>query len=275
MIHGETDYRKILRDELETRFQRNRHYSLRAFARDIGVTPARLSDALSGRAGFSHEVADLIAKKLGLGKEEREYFCTLVEMKHARSKNQRAAASEKLKVLSAHTPSDYQQMQMDSFKVISDWHHFAILELTGLDEFESSLQWIASKLGISLFSADQAVERLIRLDLLEKKKGKLVATEARTASPSGIPSDSIKKFHSQVLEKAITAIQTQGVDERDFGSTFMTIERARIPQAKEKIKKFRREFSDEFANKGKKESIYCLSTQFFDLSQTQSKKGND
>jgi len=48
MIQKEGDYRKILRDELETRFQRNRHYSLRAFARDLGVTPARLSDALSG-----------------------------------------------------------------------------------------------------------------------------------------------------------------------------------------------------------------------------------
>jgi uncharacterized protein (TIGR02147 family) len=274
MFHGESDYRNILKEELESRFQRNSHYSLRAFARDLGVSPARLSDSLAGRAGFSTTVADQIAKKLGFGKEEREYFCTLVEMNHARSKSQRAAAAEKLQSLKSNVSSDYQQVQIDSFKVISDWHHFAILELTAIDGFKSEAQWIADQLEISVFSVEQAIERLIRLDLLEKKKDVLVATEARTASPSGIPSDAIKKFHTQVLEKAMNAIQVQGVDERDFSTTFMSIDRSRIPEAKEKIKKFRREFSQEFANSSKKENVYCFSTQFFNLTKNSVKKGS-
>jgi len=267
---------KILKDELEARFQKNRHYSLRAFARDIGVAPSRLSDALTGRAGFSSAVADQIAKKLGFGKEERDYFCALVEVKHARSQSMRKAAAEKLESLdkNASAAPDYRNIQMDAFKVVSDWYHFAILELSTLDTFDSDPADIAKRLGISKFEAEQAIDRLLRLELLERKKGKLIATDAQTASPSGVPSDSIKKFHTQVLGKAIQALQNQGVDERDFSTVFFTLDRSRLPEAKERLKKFRRSFTKEFSNSGKKESVYCLSTQLFDLTNAPSEKRN-
>ena len=49
----ETDYREFLRRELTRRVQRNPAYSLRAFARDIRVSPSTLSEALRGRFDFS------------------------------------------------------------------------------------------------------------------------------------------------------------------------------------------------------------------------------
>ena len=48
---------------------------------------------------------------------------------------------------------EYQQLQMDTFRVISDWYHFGILELTYLKSFKSDPRWIAKALGITEIEA--------------------------------------------------------------------------------------------------------------------------
>ncbi len=57
--------RSFLRLEFERRLKRNPRYSLRAFARQIGLQPARLSYVLSGKHGLSRDAAALIASRLG------------------------------------------------------------------------------------------------------------------------------------------------------------------------------------------------------------------
>ncbi len=269
MLNGETDYLKILKDELETRFQRNRLYSLRAFSRDLGISPSRLSDALSGRSGFSREAALQVAKRLGFGPDEQDYFATLAEARHSRSVRQREAASAKLESISqAHAvDQEYRQVQLDSFKVISDWHHFAILELTALSDFDSSSNWIAKRLGIHIFEVDQAVERLIRLKLLSKRNGTLSATDAKSATPSGVASEAIRNFHRQILEKAALQLQNQPVESREYSTNVLAIDRRKLPEAKSALKTFRRRFCRDLGESQEKDSVYCLSIQLFELTQ--------
>jgi uncharacterized protein (TIGR02147 family) len=256
-------YRALLREELEKRCERNPRYSLRSFARDLGLAPARLSDVLRGRYGISRVAAETLAKKLGWNAEERAYFSDLVESEHARSKIRRESAAERLQSLS----QTYQQLSVDGYQVVADWYHYAILELTITKTFQSDLAWIAKTLGISEHIVTAAVERLKRLELLEDKNGKLVPTDAFTASPDGIPSESIKKNHQQILEKAITAIREQTVEERDFSNMVLAVSKQDLPRAKEMIKRFRREFDAEFGKAATKDEVYCLGVQFFRLQE--------
>ena len=46
-------------------------------------------------------------------------------------------------------------------------YHFAILELTRLSEFRADSRWIARVLDISVDEVNVALQRLIRLDLLD------------------------------------------------------------------------------------------------------------
>ena len=162
---------------------------------------------------------------------------------------------------------NYQQLTLDSFAVVSDWQHYAILELTLIHDFESSPRWIARRLGISENIVVSSIERLQRLDLLSEKNGILRATDSFTASPSGIPSDALKKFHRQLLEKAIASVDFQGVEERDLSHMILAVNRNHLKQAKEEIKKFRRSFDARFGKARKKDQVYCLGISFFRLQE--------
>src|ERR1700744_175480 len=54
----------ILRRELVARIERNPHYSLRAFARDLGVTHAYLSMLINGKRRLSVSVAARLEESL-------------------------------------------------------------------------------------------------------------------------------------------------------------------------------------------------------------------
>lgn len=118
-----------------------------------------------------------------------------------------------------------------------------------------------------------------RLELIEEtQEGKLRPLESFTASPSGIPSEAIRRFHRQILEKAITSIDLQTLEERDLSCMVLAVDRNRLPQAKDAIKKFRREFDSEFGAGTPRDSVYCLAIQFFSLQDkpsypSQSNKG--
>lgn len=91
-----TDYRAFLTDELSRRQARNARYSLRSFARDLGLAPPRLSDLLRGRYGLSGAAAAELAVKLRMTEEESSYFADLAEAGHGRSRLARENARQRL-----------------------------------------------------------------------------------------------------------------------------------------------------------------------------------
>jgi uncharacterized protein (TIGR02147 family) len=267
-MRNETDCQNVILGHYEERSSRNSSYSLRAFARDLGLSASGLSQILSGKQGLSVELAAQIADRLQMNEVEKKRVCALAESRHARSKKQRELARIRLSEF-AVSPTT---VQLDAFRVISEWYHFAILELTRLEGFEGTPQWIADALEINEKSAELAIERLLRLELLEKDGGQLKAAEDFVTTPSDLPSDAVKKFHDQVLEKARQALVFQSVAERDFSSVTMAVSHEDMPKAKEWIREFRRTFTRNMEANPKKDSLYQLSIQFFRLDH-QSKRG--
>jgi hypothetical protein len=74
------DYRAELTSELDRRKAKNPRYSLRAFARDLGMTPAALSNVLSGRRNLSVDASIEIAEKLGYSPENVRKFAKAVRL---------------------------------------------------------------------------------------------------------------------------------------------------------------------------------------------------
>lgn len=257
------DYRKFIRDTLNEKVQSNPRYSLRAFARDLNVSPSILSEVISGKHGLSEKLANRIALKLGLNQEEKSLFCDQVTALHSRSSTKRDLAAkriEQVKLMHKENP-----LQMDIFKIISDWHHFAILEITYLEDFKSENSWISKKLGITKLEVDASIDRLMRVGLLRHENGKLRATEDYTSTPNDIPSEVIKKFQRQLIEKSLTALNMQDIGNRDITSLTLSIDKKKLPCAKKMLKEFRRKFDAEFGTGKKKNSVYCLALQFFEL----------
>jgi uncharacterized protein (TIGR02147 family) len=263
------NYRDILKDELERRCQHNPRYSLRAFARDLDLSPARVSEILKGKTGLSKERAIIVAKRLGFSLAEIEFFADLVESEHARSQVKKNLAKIRL---GKHENKTHQMVQLDTFKLISDWYHFAILELLTLKGAQHKVAWISQSLSISEYEAQSAIERLIRLGFLSEKRGKWVPSDENSVTPAEIPSEAIRKFHGQILDKAKQALNLQSIEDRDYTTLTLAFSRGQIKQAKEELKKLRRDFVKKFGSSEQNDSVYCLSFQFFQLTTS---KGGD
>lgn len=264
------NYRIYLKDELATRTQANSQYSLRAFARDLKVSPQILSLVMNGKKNISAEAAVAIANRLGLSTQETSYFRDLVELSQAKSDSLREIIRYRLGLYADNQP--YRVLQEDVFKIIADWHHYALLELTFTKGFKKDPSWVARRLGISALQAREAIERLLRLELLEEADGTLRKTEVNIATTQDIPSAALKRLAFQFLEKAAEALEDQDVSERDFGSMTMAIDPDRIPEAKKMIRKFRRDLAI-LLETGKRTEVYTFSSELFRVTKRANNQG--
>src|SRR5690606_21842028 len=145
-------------------------------------------------------------------------------------------------------------------------YHFGILEMLQFSSFKDDPKWFARKLGISEIEVRLAVDRLERLGLVRRDLGKLRPAQGNGKTPSDIPSESIKKLHSQIIDKAKQALFTQPVDHREFGSVVIAVDQSKVKAAKQEIRDFQHRFCKTMGEARTKDSLYCLSFQFFDLS---------
>lgn len=260
------DYKQLLLHEFEERCRKNPRYSLRAYARSLGISASTLSEVLNGHYGLSYKKAKKVSRSLGLSKAEQQWFCDLVALESARSPNARKQAE--LQILRWNSTSKHNTLELDNFKIIADWYHYAILELTYLKSFVSDIRWIAKKLQIPETTVTSAVERLKRVGLLTQDvKGKFICTEDFLATPTDIPSQALRQHHQQFLNKAAFALRTQSVKERDFSSTVIALAEEDLARFKELIRDFRRSLSKDAMKSQNKKHVYCLGTQLFRISE--------
>ncbi len=251
MLNRSSDFKSYLQEELLHRSQRNPAYSLRSFAKSLGVSPSFLSKVLNGQRRITDQVFQKFATNLNLEPSLISQF-----------KNGDSA--------SFSSDRAFNNLQLEYFKIISDWYHFALIELTNLDGFNESPDWIASKLGITTNQAKSAIERLLSLELLELKDGELRPTSGGNTTVKNDFTDlAFKKMQDELLKKAARSLWDEGLDKRDHTSISMAIDPADIPEVKKRLAKMRREIC-QFLERPKKQKptrVYNLSLSFFALSK--------
>jgi uncharacterized protein (TIGR02147 family) len=263
------DYRSYLKAVFKGRSQTNPRYSLRAFARDLGISAGRLSLVLNNKQGLSVGRAKDIAEKLSLSGKALEAFCLLVEQADSRSKIQRNEAQKKLDNVDLF---QYKVLPDDAFRMVSDWYHYALHRLLQMKITPSDTRYLAKRLGISEEEVSAAIERMKRLGLLNDVKGRLKAVVTRLTTTNNVPSIAIRRYTKQLINKALVAIDKQGVEERDISTITLAINDKNIDQFRDLIKKFRRSMdqaatAESMLSASPPNELYCLSIQFFRLSE--------
>lgn len=232
-----TNFRLILQDELVARCRKNPKYSLRAFAKALEVGPSALSDMLNGKRPITQKMKHRLSLKLGLNLENLNV--------------------------------GYSQIAIDKFAFISDWYHYAILELMKIKDFQSDVTWIGKALGITKSEASAALERLQRLNLITQRNGKWEDTSAgfSTNIEGNLTSVASRALQKQVLEHAIAALDEVPVDMRNHTSMTMAIDPKYLPEAIETIKKFRRQLCNYLESHGKPKEVFELSIALFPVTK--------
>lgn len=255
-------YRDIIKHEFEFRKKTNRAYSLRAYARDLQINPGQLSEILKSRAGLSSEKALSVAKDLGLSEKEALFFQALVNFEHGRSEQIKEKAKS---YIETHTYSEgFEQLTLEGFKLISDWTHYGVLSTMEHDAYDGTIDYLEEALGVGYVQIEGCIKNLLKLELIDFDRGKLVLTQKNLKTTNDIASLALKKFHKQHLVKAIKSIDSVDVSLRDVTSMTMAIDKDRLPEAKQMIAKFRREFC-RIMEDGKKNETYNLNIQLVPL----------
>ena len=249
---------EVLNQEFVRRKDRNTSYSLRAFARDLELSPSRLSEVMKGKQGLSEANAEAVARKVTRRPEERAFIKDLVLANSARNGKVRELARQRLS--DARDAAALREMQEDQFKLIADWFHGAILELTQLVDFQSSPAWIAARLGISQAAAEGALARLQKMGLLEVRGGQCLAKPEAHLTFGEVPSSANRKFHRQILAMHAESLFADDMKDRELISTILALPRARLPEFKRLLKDFIVNFY-QITGDEPKDDLYSLSVQ--------------
>ncbi len=249
-----THFSEWLQREYLNRRVKNQSYSIRSFARYLKLDPSTVSQLLSGKRKPSQKFAKNLFGQLDIAPDDREIIMSSLGM----NTNQ--------------TDNSYHLIALDSFKLLSDWHHFAILELTSVKDFKYDFVWIANQLNLSVTEVRQAIERLLRLDLLQEKNGRLIKTNSFVTNyDEGSTDSALKTLQRHVLQKALDAIDAIPQNEKDITSMTMAIDESKLPEAKKKIKNFRRLLC-KYLEKGNQTRVYNLGIQLYPLSKGTKRK---
>jgi len=243
--------RALLLKEFANRQAKNPLYSLRAFARDLGIGSTSLSDNLASKRQLSKTNLKKVSERLSLSPIQSKLLFD--ELKGVRTKSD-VEANRLL-------------IEEDSFRLIADWYYFAILSLSKLSSNRASVSWISSRIGISGKTVKEALDRLIRLNLIEVKKGKMIRTSEPISTTRDVSSIAIRKHHQGNLDRAEKSLLNDEISKREFSSVTMAINPSKLPEAKNLLMNTKRRISKLLESKNASE-VYTLSFQLFPLTRS-------
>lgn len=272
MIFGHADYRSYLKNLLVDRIQRNPSYSLRAFATNIGVSSSMLSEVLKGEKRLSPDKAGVIANKLDLSSDEERYFLGLVQIESARDVKQREKILARLQELAPNR--EIRDLSIDQFHTIADWICVSGMALLAGHPKGLTATEIASRLGVNKFEASEAMDRWVRLDLLERTEGELYTrvSHEHLMMKSAAPDGALRKFHKSMLERAIQSLETQSSSEKFIGSETLAFDPERLAEVSEIIEDAVAKILKVAKNSTNKKEVYHLGFQFFRVTKKENKK---
>ena len=199
----------------------NSRFSLRAYAKRIGVSAGALSAMLNGKRVITKKMALKFADKLSLDPQEKSEIINSFQNSATQKKN----------------AVNYLKLTTDQFRVIADWEHFGILSLLKTKNFQSNPQWIASRLGISVIKVNQAITRLVDLKLVSKNsKGVLSRTKNNFRTSDDIVDSCLQKANDVTLDLARQSLYRDGIKDRDFSSITFAINPKKLAEAKAAIR---------------------------------------
>jgi uncharacterized protein (TIGR02147 family) len=247
---------RILRERFEELRTRNPAYSIRAFSKKVGLSPATLSRVLNGKRKVSRKLADAISGKLMLDPQERS---ELLEKFPTRAKMPRDSVD-----------ASYLQLTADQYQVVADWQSFAILGLTEIPEFKNDPDWIAGRLNISITEVKRVLERLKRLEMvIEDESGNLKRAKSRYRTTDDVVNLSLRKSHYQNLDLAQQSLDHDSIQERDFTWVTFPMDTKKMSEAKTLIRKFQDDLYEVLEKDANPNEVYRLAIQLFPLTRSQ------
>lgn len=258
------DFRDYLTDALSIRQRKNPAYSMRAFARDLGMSAQKLNQVLKKKCGLSPQAASEIASKIGLTSSQRELFVALVESRHHRSRTVRELARNRVEKLLSRL--DFEKIPKSSLNLFESWTLLAAYLLVDVDDFSSERSWIASRLGISAEQVREAYDKLFEAGLLTEVDGKWKRSRVALDFSFDGSSKILQNYYRQLWARAEFTMEGERPENREFSASTISVSLDDVEFVRQEMEAFRKNLIQSIAKRpGNAERVYALTMQFFPL----------
>ncbi len=254
MKENKETFEDILKSEFIKRKKMNPSYSLRGYAKSLGIQASPLSAILNGKRPVTNKMKYRLGLALKLNLTNLDQIKTNREL-----------------LANYQGVVEYKQLDIDSFEILSRPFYFAVLELFELHDFQEDIKWMAKKLSLSNFEVKDALERLLRVGFLEKLAcGRIILKDDSYFTTSLIPGltdESRKRMQKNISALSIESIDQVSIENREHTSVTFAINKSDLNKAREITNQFRADMAKLFNKNNKKTDVYQLHIGLFPLTK--------
>lgn len=254
----ESYYLKKIKEDFTRRSRKNPAYSLRAYAKYLGIHPSTLSHILLGKRTLPKKSSQAVLEKLRLDSQERTRFKTSLPRK-------------KLKIDSIKLSADDSKLLSEEahFQIIAEWEYYAVLTLFDCTDFNPTLTQIQKRLNLSAPRAKAVLQKLLESGLLHKgTDGKIQKSQTQVKTTEDVVSKALRSSHLETLDLGKRKLDEVAIEFRDFSSAMLAISLQKIPEAKIIIREFREKLV-KLMEDGDRSEVYQIAIQLYPLTQIQ------
>jgi uncharacterized protein (TIGR02147 family) len=260
-------FSEFLKSHLDDRCRRNSRYSLRAFARDLKMSPSHLSEIMNGQAFPSRDKTREISSVLGVSKSLSEKICDLLDANHSKIEWRRIAAQGRLDA--AEDDDSLYYYSQDEAQYVSGIIHPSILACLEFTNPPQTPAQIGQVLGESVGEIEQALARLERIGAVEYlDDGTLVVTRTRTRVNDGVAKESVLEFHRQFSEFILTAHSHQPRTDRHCDGIVYALSKEAVPEFKKILDDAKRKLTELSRQYERKDAVYFVNLQMAEGKKT-------
>lgn len=222
-ILGYLDYRVYLKDWYDARKRREKGFSYRILAREVGYrSHAFFSLVIRRRSNISMEMAMGFADCIGFKGKEREYFLLLVSCNQEESPARRQTMFQRLQNLNG-TPA--KRLREDQNAFLASWRHAALREMLGIDPFQGGeAQWGERMVpAASAPEVRDSLDLLLGLGLAHRTARGIVRTDPRLVTGTAYTEPATRGFMRQVHELGGEALDRFPRAERHHGWATLSV----------------------------------------------------
>ncbi len=266
-IYDYLDYRKYLSDLFQHLRSRGK-FSARSFAAQAGFgSIGYITMILKGERNLTAKAADRVADALKLTKGEREFFVKLVHFNSLDKLEDKDAAYQDL--LSSKNYRKIRKLDASNYDFFSHWYYVALLEVLDTNLKDASIDEIATAIRVSAHDVESGLKVLQDLKFIEKTPTGWRRLDTMHQTEPQVRSLSVRKFHREMISKALESIDTYPADQRELGSLTISLSKERFEEMRKKIFEFNREMNELFSNDPSPDRVYQLNFQLFPLAVLQ------
>ena len=256
------DVPQLLRERLRAAVRRNPRFSLRSFAKQLGVDHSTLSQVLKGRRQLSARALEAIGKRMGLSEKALRAYSQCY-----RKKTNSRSQLESIRSL---------QFDLDTFQLLSVWHHHAILELLQVQGFQTDSRWIAKTLGIAVDEVNIALQRLLRLGLLEMSGPNRWTDKSGDAEfhSAALTEAARNQISQELRELAVEANRRVPSPYRVHRQMMIAIDSRKLPRLKVLADEFMKELRSLASESEPKDDVYQVEISFFPVTTLKKTRGD-